>query len=193
MSVANWEERYRRGELLERSPSSWLLRGLLRRDTPGAALDVACGPGRHALHLARMGWRVTALDAAPAAIEYLRDRAALLGLAVDAHVANLETERAMIPATGFDLVADFFYLQRDLFPCLADALRPGGLLIAEIPMVDDRPGVPAMNPAFLLQPAELPGLLAALDLMEYEEFEPGGAEGGHSRRVARAIARKLGQ
>ncbi|MFN0166767.1 MAG: class I SAM-dependent methyltransferase [Bryobacteraceae bacterium] len=194
MSAAKWDERYRRGELLDRPPSPWLIRGLLLRNAPGSALDVACGPGRHALHLARIGWRVTALDAAPSAIEYLESQAARLRVPIDARVADLETHPALIQAGAFDLVADFFYLQRDLFPYMTAALTPGGLLVAEIPMVDDRPGVPPMNPSFLLQAGELPGLLAGLDLIDYQEFESDDqSASGRQRKVARAVARKLGQ
>ncbi|MCL6299778.1 class I SAM-dependent methyltransferase [Streptomyces kronopolitis] len=43
---------------------SWLDRGLL---TPGRALDLGCGPGRNALHLAAAGFEVDAVDLSPAA------------------------------------------------------------------------------------------------------------------------------
>ena len=36
---------------------------------PGRALDVACGPGRHAIWLAQRGWHVTAVDSSSTAID----------------------------------------------------------------------------------------------------------------------------
>lgn len=52
---------------------SCLERGLL---TPGRALDLGCGPGRNALHLAAAGFEVDAVDLSPAALDWARDRAA---------------------------------------------------------------------------------------------------------------------
>ncbi|MET7798654.1 class I SAM-dependent methyltransferase [Streptomyces decoyicus] len=51
---------------------SHLERGLL---TPGRALDLGCGPGRNALHLAAAGFAVDAVDLSPAAIAWAEDRA----------------------------------------------------------------------------------------------------------------------
>ncbi|MFL5993161.1 MAG: class I SAM-dependent methyltransferase [Streptomyces sp.] len=50
---------------------SYLDRGLV---TPGRALDLGCGPGRNALHLASLGFEVDAVDLSPAAIAWARER-----------------------------------------------------------------------------------------------------------------------
>jgi ubiquinone/menaquinone biosynthesis C-methylase UbiE len=47
-----------------------LLEGL----TVGRALDAACGTGRHAAHLARLGWAVTGVDATPAMLDRAREK-----------------------------------------------------------------------------------------------------------------------
>lgn len=52
--------------------ADYLARGLL---TPGRALDLGCGPGRNALHLASVGFQVDAVDLSPAAIGWAEDRA----------------------------------------------------------------------------------------------------------------------
>ncbi|MFG2139709.1 class I SAM-dependent methyltransferase [Streptomyces sp. NPDC048650] len=51
---------------------SYLDRGLI---APGRALDLGCGPGRNALHLASLGFAVDAVDLSPAAIAWAEDRA----------------------------------------------------------------------------------------------------------------------
>ncbi|MFF7640640.1 methyltransferase domain-containing protein [Streptomyces canus] len=51
---------------------SYLDRGLV---TVGRALDLGCGPGRNALHLASLGFEVDAVDLSPAAIAWGRERA----------------------------------------------------------------------------------------------------------------------
>ncbi|WP_079249089.1 class I SAM-dependent methyltransferase [Streptomyces sp. IMTB 2501] len=51
---------------------SYLDRGLI---APGRALDLGCGPGRNALHLAASGFQVDAVDLSPTAIAWARERA----------------------------------------------------------------------------------------------------------------------
>lgn len=53
---------------------SYLESGLLA--PRGRALDLGCGPGRNALHLAAAGYEVDAVDLSPTAIAWARDRAA---------------------------------------------------------------------------------------------------------------------
>jgi SAM-dependent methyltransferase len=57
----------------------YLSRGLL---TSGRALDIGCGPGRNAVHLAAAGFEVDAVDLSPAAIAWGRERARAAGVAV---------------------------------------------------------------------------------------------------------------
>jgi SAM-dependent methyltransferase len=51
---------------------SYLDRGLLK---PGRALDLGCGPGRNALHLAASGFTVDAVDLSATAIAWAKERA----------------------------------------------------------------------------------------------------------------------
>ena len=48
----------------------------------GNALDLGCGTGRDAVHLARHGWRVTGVDLVPRALDRARRRAADAGVEV---------------------------------------------------------------------------------------------------------------
>ncbi|MEV6959546.1 class I SAM-dependent methyltransferase [Streptomyces sp. NPDC051207] len=60
----------------DESLASWIDRGLLG---PGRALDLGCGPGRNALHLAARGFDVDAVDLSPTAVAWARERAAETG------------------------------------------------------------------------------------------------------------------
>lgn len=62
---------------------SYADRGLI---TPGRALDLGCGPGRNALHLASLGWEVDALDLSPQAIGWAEERAREAGAEVRTRV-----------------------------------------------------------------------------------------------------------
>jgi 2-polyprenyl-3-methyl-5-hydroxy-6-metoxy-1,4-benzoquinol methylase len=60
---------------------------------PGSALDVGMGQGWNALFLAQKGWKVTGFDVSEAGLRKARERAASLGLSIDAvHASDLEFE-----------------------------------------------------------------------------------------------------
>jgi tellurite methyltransferase len=89
---------------------------------PGRALDLACGTGRHAIWLHQQGWNVTAIDRNAEAIAALQRHYPR----IDSRVADLETGIRIDP-NAYDLVVCWLYLQRDLYPQIREALRPGGI------------------------------------------------------------------
>ena len=54
-----------------------------------AVLDLGCGEGRNALHLAEQGLHVTAVDVSPAAIRKLERHARRKGLDIETEVQDL--------------------------------------------------------------------------------------------------------
>jgi len=151
---------------------------------PGRALDLACGPGRNALHLARLGWQVTAVDSSAVAMGLLRQRAR--GLPIDARRADLERGEFAIAADSYDLICDFFYLQRDLFAAIREGVKLGGVFAGAIHLFDDAPASRPRNPDFLMHPGELRREFDGWKVVFYTE----GGEPGRSRRTARIIARR---
>jgi 2-polyprenyl-6-hydroxyphenyl methylase / 3-demethylubiquinone-9 3-methyltransferase len=98
------------------------------------ALDVGCGAGLLAEPLARMGARVTGLDAAPENIGAARDHAAAMGLDVEYVAGGIED----LPGRRFDLVTSMEVIEHVSNPAafvagLAEALAPGGLMILSTP------------------------------------------------------------
>ncbi|BBC33454.1 hypothetical protein SGFS_047480 [Streptomyces graminofaciens] len=112
---------------------SYLDRGLV--PPRGRALDLGCGPGRNALHLAARGYRVDAIDLSPTAIAWAGERVAEAGeqaaSAIRFHCGNAFTSTAL---TGpYDLIHDsgcFHHLpphRRVSYLALLDRLlAPGG-------------------------------------------------------------------
>ena len=133
MSIESWNRRYAAGEKLDLAPLPLVERFAAGLEA-GDALDVACGPGRHAIYLAGRGWRVTAVDGSSVAMEHLRARSK--GLSIDVCLADLEQGTFAIPENAFDLVLDILYLQRDLIPALKAGLRPGGIAIVTVLLAD---------------------------------------------------------
>lgn len=186
--AAYWDQRYRCQDAVPRGPAEWLIRNaaLLPRD--GRALDVAMGTGRHALYLAERGYQVTGVDISPVAVERCRQEAAGRGLAIDAICADLATWDW--PALAFDVVLDFYFLQRDLCPRLEAALRPGGVLVFETFTVAQRNfGWGPTDDDFLLRPGELRRLFPALETLAYREATVEEDERG-PKAVASLVARK---
>src|SRR3954469_16555071 len=105
------------------SPSPFMVEWIERLPAPhgGAprALDVAMGRGRHAVVLARCGFRTFGVDIAFDAARDAADSAKANGVAIRAWCADLT--RHPLPAARFDLVVVARYLQRDLFPALRRA------------------------------------------------------------------------
>ena len=132
------------------APSAWVRRYAPLIAAGGTVLDLACGQGRHARHLAGLGYRVEAVD---------RDSAALAAVAgvtgVVTRCADLEGSPWPYGAGRFDGIVVTNYLHRPLLPALLDALRPAGVLIYEtFALGNEKLGRPS-NPEFLLCPHEL--------------------------------------
>jgi len=125
----------------------------------GTVLDLACGSGRHARLLARLGYSVAAVDREPQVIESVRFIQ-----------ADLEDGSPWpLPAERFQGIVVTNYLHRPLFPVLEDALAAGGLLLYETFMLgNERYGKPS-NPAFLLRPGELWQAFGGLHVIAFEQ------------------------
>ncbi|MCZ7583415.1 MAG: class I SAM-dependent methyltransferase [Deltaproteobacteria bacterium] len=97
----------------------------------GTVLDVGCGTGDNAIELARRGFDVTAIDAAPTAIERARAKAENKGISV--RFLNTDALSPDLDGARFQTVIDsgLFHVfsdeERPLFEkMLAEKLEPGG-------------------------------------------------------------------
>jgi tellurite methyltransferase len=163
----DWDQHYRDPANFDLSPLSLLVQ-VAEWMTPGRALDLACGPGRHALYLARLGWQVTAVDSSPLAIDLLRRHAH--GLPMEAICADLERGEFTIEPGSFDLICDILYLQRDLFPAIRQGARPGGVFVGAI----------RLDGSFHMAPGELRDEFVNWKISYYSE----------SGNIASIVARK---
>ena len=157
--IVEWIERIAR----ERGPSTRLGAGVDLR-----ALDVAMGRGRHAIALARAGWRTFGVDVALEAVREAMSAARGEGLRVEGWCADLTQHP--LPRGRFDLVVVSRYLQRDLFADLRAALAPGGVVIYETFTTAQRAlGRPPTSADHLLEPGELLRRFDGLEVLGYVE------------------------
>jgi tellurite methyltransferase len=182
--LARWTGPLEQGPSPLAGPSSWLVTNVSLAPRGARTLDVACGRGRHALLLASAGFPVEALDSDGERVSALRSLARRLRLPIEADLLDLESGAADLGEGEFELVLVFNYLHRPLFSALAKALRPGGVLLYETFTREQAKRGRPTNPEFLLEPGELPELVAPLDVIRHQEGEFGG------QHLAAVAARK---
>ncbi len=128
-----WNERYRsRDDLVWAEAPNRFVEAECAGLPPGRALDLACGEGRNAVWLAGLGWHVTAVDWAEAAIDKARALAQRRGVEVEWVVADLVAFEPV--RDSYDLVV-LSYLQVPpedravIWPAAASAVAPGGTIL----------------------------------------------------------------
>ncbi|HZZ92730.1 MAG TPA: class I SAM-dependent methyltransferase [Usitatibacter sp.] len=146
------------------APSAWIERWSHHVRPGGRVLDLACGSGRHARLLARMGFEVAAVDRDPSLFADPPARVELRG-------ADLEAGPWPYAGQRFDAIVVTNYLHRPLLAILAGSLEPGGLLLYEtFARGNERFGKPS-NPDFLLRPGELLEVVRGrLRVLVYEDI-----------------------
>lgn len=104
----------------------------------GNALDLACGPGRHAVALAQRGFAVTGVDRSDFLLGHARERARSAGQAVE---WIREDMRAFVRPTSYDLAISLFTSfgffrddadNRKVLTNVATSLRPGGTFVLDM-------------------------------------------------------------
>ena len=176
-----WNARYASGEYAARTHPSPLLAAWTDRLPEGRALDVACGLGRNAIHLAAGGYAVDAMDISDVALAGARKRADAAGVTVNWMAVDLE--QPDIARCAYDVIVVARFLDRPLIPRLIDALRPGGHIVYDHHYIAPvRVGGPASR-RFRARPNELLERFRALRVLFYEEGITADPDG---RRMALA-------
>jgi tellurite methyltransferase len=156
--------------------------GVLKK---GKALVLAMGEGRNAVYLAQNGFDVTGVDISDVAIEKCKKLAAERGTTVNAVVSDL-TSYDMGKAQ-YDLITNFYYYDKSLFPKVIGALKPGGMFIFEQFSID-HPKHGARfgprNPDYLVKPDELLELFKSFRILYYEDVVVELDEGMHKGTAA---------
>lgn len=98
----------------DNTPGPQVLDRVLADDSAGVggrALDVGCGRGRDAIHLAKKGWEVTAVDLEERALETARARAAEEGAEVRWMVGDVTKLGTLGIQPGYSLIYDMGCIQ----------------------------------------------------------------------------------
>jgi SAM-dependent methyltransferase len=155
----------------------------------GPVVDLACGRGRNALAIATRGVPVCGVDRSAELLLELCAASRARMLPISAVCADLESAPAPPFAPGrCGALVVCRYLHRPLAPTLEELLAPGGWLLYETFTVHQRElGYGPENPAFLLEPGELPALFPRLEVALAWE---GVTDEARPAAVARLAARR---
>lgn len=183
-----WNARYADSTAVPSSPLEVLVDNAHLLPSSGAALDLACGLGGSALWLAKRGFTTSAWDWSDVAVDRLRQVAGDLPLTAEMR----DVVQRPPEADCFDVICVGHYLQRELCPAIAAALRPGGLLFYQTfsreKVDDDGPG----NPAFRLAENELLRLFPELVARFYRDEGRCGDVSEGFRNKAQLVAQRPG-
>lgn len=162
--------------------ADWSARLAPREGSVRRALDLAMGRGRHAVVLARHGFRTYGVDERLDAVREAVTVAARERLTVRGWCADVTM--FPLPPEAFDLMVVTRYLQRDLWPSIRRAVTPGGCVIYETFTVLQRAlGTGPTSDDHLLECGELRASFPEWDVLFDEEVAAPEA-------VARLVARK---
>jgi len=136
MDAAGWDERYTGFEVGPSvGPTAWVA-DVASSLTPGRALDIGAGDGRHALWLAKQGWRVTAVDFSAVGLQRLGDmaRAELPETAGTLELVQADVTQYRPQPGAYDLVLIAYMhllppLRRALIATAAASLTVDGVLL----------------------------------------------------------------
>lgn len=146
-----------------------------RLPSSGVALDLACGLGGNALFLARHGLHCEAWDISDTAIRRLADYSKAHELAIAPQRRDALAEPP--PPESFNVIVVSYFLERQLMPAIAAALKPGGLLYYQTFVHTPGATRDPINSRFVLEKAELPSHFPQLTLGYYEERQVERASG----------------
>lgn len=189
MSVADrekWDKRYREGAYSERTQPSVFLTDWLGKIPTGRALDLACGAGRNAIHLAMSGFDVDAIDISGEALRRAQGNAQRLRLDINWLEQDLDSAPAL--ETAYQLILIVRYVNLPLLRHVSTLLAPGGLLLCEEHLDSTAEVIGPGDPAFRVRPGELAEAAEGLEILHLEEgvvTEPDGRQAALARLAAR--------
>ena len=166
--VAKWDRKYlRREHRNELTPDPLLVEYSDLFDATHTVIDLACGTGRNAVYLAKLGCFTVALDCSREALRLCQKFAQESDVQIHAVAADLNETR--LPAESTDAIVCFNYLNFELVDNLQAALRPGGVLMMKTFNQNFLNVNPCFNPDYVLKPGDLINLLDKLQIVALDD------------------------
>jgi tellurite methyltransferase len=183
-----WDERFGKKEFALGKEANLFLKRHISLFPRGKALDIATGEGRNAVFLAQHGFDVDAVDISKIGLKKARKLAKEAGAKIHPLHADLDTYK--IGEGQYDLITNFYFLNRSLIPSIKKGIKKGGWVVFETYILEHRSlatGGPKQLKYFL-KPNELLRFFNKFRILRYREgiF----LERGRKKAIASLIAEK---
>jgi SAM-dependent methyltransferase len=198
MDAAFWDDRYAAEAYAYGEAPNAFVAEMAQQIPAGPRLCLAEGEGRNAVFLARLGYRVTAVDQSAIGLTKALRLAEASGVVIETVHADLNSYRIM-PGAWAGIVATFAHLppplRRKVHAAVVHGLKPGGVFIleaytpAQLALGTGGPKVPEL----LMTLDNLRDELAGLEFVVAREIERDVTEGSfHQGRgaVVQILARR---
>ncbi len=149
----------------------------------GWGLDVAMGLGHNAAVLISKGLNVIGVDFSKVALNMAKNEYPNI------HAIMLDLPSINLRPESIDVILNFWFLDRSLFPFYQRVLKPGGLLVLETMCFDNQNPTSEVNPEYLIRPGELAQSFCDWQFLIYDENVPVKAH-RLSKKAVRFLARK---
>jgi SAM-dependent methyltransferase len=178
-----WNQRYQKTAHNLSQPRTFLEEIIDQCPTSGWALDVATGEGHNAGLLAKQGMNVLGVDFSRVALRKAQEIYPLLNLAL-VNLPGIHLKDKCL-----QMILNFWFLDRNMFPLYRRWLKPGGLLLFESMRYDPDSDQSHLRLEYLVQPGELGKEFSDWEFLVYDENVQAKAK-GKSQLAVRLLARK---
>jgi len=191
--VKKWDETYKNADITSAKPAqilsenAHLLPSSLLQNS--IALDLACGRAGNAIFLAEQGFNVDAVDISSNVLESLESFVKQQSLSISCECRDIETKG--LSDKKYDVIVVSYFLNRELFPQIINALKPNGLLFYETWSQEKVNDSGPSNPEYRLKAGELLKLSQALHPLFYREEGDQGDTSKGTRNIAMLVAKNI--
>jgi 2-polyprenyl-3-methyl-5-hydroxy-6-metoxy-1,4-benzoquinol methylase len=179
-----WDRTYlRSGYVFGKSPAEFLVK-VIDQLPKGRALDIATGEGRNAVYLAKKDFNVEGVDISNVGLRKAQKLAAENKVKI--RTINADLNKYKIKPVTYEVILNFYYLQRSLIPQIKNGLKKGGVVVFETHTTEHlkNKGGADWSKDFLLAPGELKEAFSGFEILHYSESNDG------VNAVASLVARK---
>ncbi len=178
-----WNEKYQNNPIPDHPAA--LITDYARLALGKTALDIACGMGRNSKYLASLGFEVDALDISSVAIDALIDIPHI-------HPKEVDFDHYELPKNHYDLIICTYFLKRELFEQITEALVVGGVFLFETFLYHPENEKAPSNRLFLLNEGELEATFDhKYQILHLREYWDEDGQGNKIMKAAMVAKKKI--